>query len=91
MHVARKVRASHLPEPAVGKGGTDVLELGVVENVEGLRPDFQMVTAGFSEGEALEQRQVPVVAARTVDRTGGEIAPLADRGSEEAGRIEPLG
>src|SRR5579871_3835339 len=49
-------------------GGTqavaDLIEFGVVPGVEGFDAEFEAAAAGLAEHKALEEREVPVVAAR---------------------------
>lgn len=54
------------------------LELGVVEDVEALRAQFQLGASSFAQEEALVERQVPVVAPGSLQRVKGEVAPLSD-------------
>src|SRR5450759_2068267 len=55
LQVPRVVRGSHVPEVARREASDDAVELGVVEAIEGFRPELQAATAGLTEGEALEQ------------------------------------
>ena len=62
-------RASYGPEVSSSEFGADsaviavTLELGVVPNVEALRSELEFETLG--EGKVLQERQVPVVTARS--------------------------
>ena len=78
----RVMRACDLPEIAIRKARANAVELSVVPDVEELSPEFQ-TAAALVEGEGLEERQIPVITARTTHAVEGHIAPFAgDRGRE---------
>ena len=59
----------------------------MVEGIEGLDTKFKAAVARFTNGEALEERNVPVVPARAADRALAHISPGAQSGvSEVAGK-----
>ena len=70
---SRRVRRRKLPETRVAQTAVNVLELGMVEGVESLQAKLE--AAIFCEGKGLEQRDVPVVAARSAQRVVAEVAP----------------
>src|SRR5712671_966035 len=67
-----------------------LVELGVIPRVESLDAEFHSAATSFAEDEALEQRQVPVVAAGTAHRVVAEVAKGTHRRSCKGGRIEVL-
>ena len=58
------------------------LELGMVPGVEGLRAEFDAAAALRAKNEVLQQRQVPVVAARTPQRIEPKIPACSGSGAE---------
>ena len=60
---SRRVRRLKQPEISVTQIVANVLELGMVEGVEGLQAKLQ--SAGFGERKGLEEREIPVVASRS--------------------------
>ena len=60
---SRGVSRRELPGATVADTVIGVLELGVVEGVEGLQAKLQ--SASFAEGKGLEEREVPIVASRS--------------------------
>src|SRR6516225_10444544 len=82
--------AGDLAEPAVSKSGVDLVELRVVPGVEGLEAKLEPAAARFAEHEALEDRHVPVVAARTTQGVVAERSPRANCRKSEGRRTEPL-
>src|ERR1043165_4742089 len=66
----------------------NVLELGMVEGVESFQPNLQ--PAALCEGKSLEQRKVPVVAARSTQSIVGQIAKGAGCGKRKHRGIEVL-
>src|ERR1700722_17303313 len=59
--------AGYLSEVAVGKAGVDAVELGVVKGVEGFCAKFEMRILLAAEGNAFEQREIPVEEAGADD------------------------
>ena len=55
---------SDLAEVAGAATIADLVELRVIPGVERLHAEFQPAASGLAQDEALEQRQVPVVASR---------------------------
>src|SRR5438445_11647560 len=72
---SRRVRRRELSETSVPDTVIGVLKLGMVESVEGLQSKLQ--PASLSEGKGFEEREVPVIAARSSQRVVAEIAPDA--------------
>ena len=64
-------------EVAVGEGVADVIELRVVEGVEELRTKFKPAATRLAEHEALEEREVPVLAARTTKLLNGRLPKVS--------------
>ena len=54
----------HLAKIARSECIADLVELSVVPRVEAFRAEFEPAATSFVEHKALEQREVPVVAAR---------------------------
>jgi hypothetical protein len=79
-----------LTEPAVAEAGIYNVELGMVPCVEGFQTQLQTAAAGFDQREALEQRHVPVVAARSAQIVVSQSAPSAEGWSRECRRAKPL-
>jgi len=79
----RVMRGCDLAEVAVREGVADIVKLRVVPNVEELRPELQ-TAAALVEGERLEERQIPVIAARTTHTIEGHIAPVAGQRGRES-------
>jgi hypothetical protein len=50
-----------------------VIELRMIERVEGFQAELKPAAPRFAEDEALKERQVPVIAARTPYRIFTEI------------------
>src|SRR5208282_442808 len=80
---------SDLAEPAVTEACIHVVELSMVPGVEGFQTQFQTAAARFDEREALEQRQVPVVASRSAHIVVWNSSPSADGRSGKRIRAEP--
>src|SRR5207249_5047275 len=72
---SRRVRRRELTEATVTQTVIRVLELRVVEGVEGLQPQLQ--PARLSEGKGLKEREVPVVTARSAQGVVTKSAPIA--------------
>jgi len=68
----------------------DLVELRVVPRVEAFRAEFEAAAASFVEHKALEQREVPVVAAGSAQGIVSCVAEGANRGVHECRCIEPL-
>jgi hypothetical protein len=85
---SRRVRRLKQPEISVTQIVANVLELGMVEGVEGLQAKLQ--SASFAEGKGLEEREVPIVTSRSTQSVVAEVAPNAGRGSRKYGRVEVL-
>src|SRR5277367_462388 len=66
-----------MAEPAVTEGGIHGVELCMVPGVEGFQTQFQVAAARFPEVEPLEERQVPVVAARSAQIVVWQSSPIA--------------
>src|SRR5260370_24346066 len=92
---------THLEDPRVPNRGdltevarrgsaADVVELGVVERVKALYAELQTASALFAEYEALEERDVPVIAARLAYLAGRERTPRPDRRCGKRARVRPL-
>lgn len=78
LNFPRVMGGSDCSEVAGRERGADVLELRVVEGIETFRTEFE-TTATLIEHKALEERHVPVLATRTVDRVAWEVAKFAGR------------
>lgn len=88
---SRVERGGDLSEIAVVHGSADVLKLRVVEDVEALCPELDLAASFLAEDEALEQGQVPVVAAGSLQRVQAQVAPLPDGwGAERTFRPGPI-
>jgi hypothetical protein len=79
-----------LAEVAVGKSGAHVLKLHVVKAVEAFEAKLKTAAPRFAEKEAVKERQIPVVTARTSDGTFSEVAPSTRSGQRKYGCIEEL-
>lgn len=75
LHDARVEGRGELTKFGVTNGGIDVLELSVVPSVKGLDAQFKAAAARLAEGDALEEREVPVIATRAGEAVVGESAP----------------
>src|SRR5437762_3408564 len=82
---------SDLAKFTVAEVGADVMELGVVPGVKAFRAKLQPTAARFAEDEALEQRHVPVIAARSPQGVVAQRTESTDCRSSKRGGIEPLG
>src|ERR1700761_3350974 len=75
-------------------GGTqavaDLIEFGMVPGVKGFDAKLEAAATSLAEHEALEQREVPVIAARTAQRVVCGVAPCAPGWICEGCRAEPL-
>src|ERR1700760_1044656 len=80
----------HLTEIARAKPVADLVDLGVVPDVKALSAKLEPPGPIRAEGEALEEREVPVVSAWAAQRVEASIAPVTDRRSCERCCIEPL-
>ena len=78
LNSSRRVCRRELTETSVAQTVIRVLELGVVERVEGLQPQLQ--PAVLTQGNGLEEREVPVVTTRSAQSVVAEIAPIAGAG-----------
>src|SRR5205809_5278854 len=63
-------------------------EIGVIENIDGLRPELQ--SQFLADGELLEQRCVEVYQARAPQRSSRHVAKGSGSRHLEGPRIEPL-
>src|SRR4051794_34794630 len=75
---------------AVGHVGVDVLEIGVIEDVEGLGAELQ--ADSFADLEILEHRKIKAFDARAPDGSAARIPCHSNgrrRGIEDVG-VEPL-
>lgn len=72
------------------EGSADLVELGVVPGVEALGAQLKPTFARLAQNEALEQRKIPVVAARAPQGVVPCSAPVAEGGRSERPYIEPL-
>ena len=61
----------------VAEATVNCVELSMIPRVEALHAELQPAATCFAESEALEERQVPVVAARTSERVVPEGAELS--------------
>ena len=59
----------------------------MVPRVEGFHTELEAAAARFVEHEALEQREVPVVAARPAECVVAQIAKCTERREERRLRI----
>ena len=81
---------SDLAEPAVTEGAIHGVELSMVPGVEGFQTQFKIAAARFPEVEPLEERQVPVIAARSSQIVVWQSSPSAEGWSRERRRAKPL-
>ena len=79
-----------LAEVGVSNGIVGSIELGMVPSVEGLDTQFETAAARFVEHEALEQREVPVVAARAGQAVVYEGSPRTRSGISKGCWVEVL-
>ena len=85
LHDARIPGRGELPEIAGPEVVADIMELSVVEGVKGFHAEFQTAAACFAEYKALEEREVPIVAALSSRCVVGQIAEGA-QGWKRKGR-----
>src|SRR5450755_710235 len=90
LHYAWVEGRGELTEVAGAEVVADLVELRVVPGVERFGTELQAAAASFAEHEALEQREVPVVAARTTCCVVAEVAEGTDRGIHERSRVDVL-
>src|ERR1700730_5440027 len=79
-----------LAEVTRAEVGTGLVELGVIPDVERFGAEFQAAASRFAEDEALEQGDVPVVAAGATRSVVTEVAEGPNHGVRERRRIEVL-
>src|SRR5580692_10330756 len=60
--------AGYRAEVSVGGGRVYGIEVGVIEGIEGLESKFKLSSFTRGKRNDLEQREVPVLEARTSDR-----------------------
>src|SRR5579863_3928236 len=65
-------------------------ELSMVPDVKALGAELETAAPRFADEEALEQRQVPVVATRTTDCVMTKITPGSERRSRKYRRVKPF-
>src|SRR6267142_502698 len=82
---------SDLAKFTVAEVGADVMELGVVPRVEAFCTELQPAAPCFAKEEALEKREVPVIAARSPEGVVAQRTEGTDCRGSKRGRIEPLG
>src|SRR5579859_1802619 len=88
LHDSRVVSRGELAELGVAEASVNVLELGMVPGVEGFEANFQAAAASFTEREALEERQIPVVATRATKCVVTEVAPCSRAWSSECSWVK---
>src|SRR5579859_7789348 len=88
LHDSRVVSRGELAELGIAETGVNVLELSMVPGVEGFEANFQAAAASFAECEALEERQIPVVATRATETVVTEGAEQTGSRRAKGGRVK---
>jgi len=65
-------------------------KLGVVPSIEALGPELKAAAASFTDEEALEQREIPVITARSTECVMSQSAPSPVGRECERRWVEPL-
>src|SRR3954464_448089 len=89
LNFARVVSRGDRTEVTVGKGIADVIELRVVEGIEELRTEFELAATTLAEHKGLEQREVPVLPARTTNAVERQVAKGSSHCWGECKLVEP--
>src|ERR1051325_9232424 len=85
---SRGIGRRKLSETTVLYASVNILELGMVEGVESLQPKLQ--PAALREAESLEERKVPVVAARSTQSVVAQVAKGSGCGKRKHRGVEVL-
>src|SRR5204862_3873507 len=89
LNFARVVSRGDRTDVTVGEGVADVIELRVVEGVEELRTEFEFAATTLAEHKGLEQREVPVLPARTTNAVERQVAKGSSHCWGECRLVEP--
>lgn len=73
---ARRIRPGYQPEGSAVDVAIRRLELGVIEDIKPLRPEFEALR--FCQPEVLDQRHVEVIQPRAVEEAPVGVAELAE-------------
>jgi hypothetical protein len=90
LHNPRVEGRGVLAEVTRAKVAADLVELGVIPRIESLDAEFQSAATSLAEDEALEQREVPVVATGPTHRVVAQIAKRTQRRKRKGRGIEVL-
>src|SRR4029077_7206817 len=88
LHNARIEGRGELAEVAGGERVADLVELGVIPGVERLGAELQTAATSFAEDEALEQGDVPVVAAGATRYVVAQVSEGTNGRFRERTRID---
>src|SRR5437763_16828568 len=89
LNQSRRRRGDDLTERGtrdVAVNGSRPVELRMVEQVEDLEPELQVSRP--AQREVLEEREVEVLDAGSIEESARRVAELAERRNAEAGRVE---